>query len=174
MDFQFLAFPSLSGTPMMQMLDLLKLFQRLFILSSFFWILFYSTCSVLLLFASLCSKSLIWFLASSTLLLFPCKLFFISISVSFVSDWVFFLHLRSSLGSLSVLIYPIFLTLHLIDYQSPFHLALFLEFWSTLSFGPCFFVSSFWQPPRVYFYVLGSAALTPCLDSVASCSTCPV
>ena len=35
---------------------------------------------------------------------FPCKLFFISISVSFVSDWIFFMLLRSSLSYLSVLI----------------------------------------------------------------------
>ena len=32
---------------------------------------------------------------------------------------------------------------------SPFCLVLFLEFWSVLSFGPCFFVSSFWQPASV-------------------------
>ena len=38
-------FFSSSGTPLMQMLYLLKLSQRLLILSSFFWILFSSCCS---------------------------------------------------------------------------------------------------------------------------------
>ena len=61
---------------------------------------FSSCCSDWLFFASLCSKSLIWFSAPSTLLLFPCKLFFISVSVSFLSDWIFFMLLRSSLSSL--------------------------------------------------------------------------
>ena len=45
-------------------------------LDSFFFFLF---CMVP--FSSLCSKSLTSFLASSILLLFPCKLFFISISI---------------------------------------------------------------------------------------------
>ena len=43
----------------------------------------------------------------------------------------------------------------------------FLEFWPVLSFGSCFFVSSFWQPPCGCFYVLGRAALTLCLGGVA-------
>ena len=51
----------------------------------------------LVVFASLCSKSLIWFLASSTLLVLPCKLFCILISVSFVPNWIFFMLSRSSL-----------------------------------------------------------------------------
>ena len=42
----------------------------------------FSCCSGWLVFASLYSKSLIWFSASSILLLFPCKLFFTSVSVS--------------------------------------------------------------------------------------------
>ena len=68
-----------------------------------------------------------------------CSLF----QLFFVSDWIFFMLLRSSLSSLSILITS-FWTLHLIDYLSPFCLALFLESWPVLSFGPCFFVSSFW------------------------------
>ena len=47
------SFSSPSGTPMMQTLGLLKLSQRLFILSSLFWILFHSCCSDWLFFASL-------------------------------------------------------------------------------------------------------------------------
>ena len=70
----------------------------------FFCILFSSYCSDWLVFASLCSKSLIWFLVSSTLLLFACKFFFISIGVSFVSYRIFFMLLRYSLHSLSILI----------------------------------------------------------------------
>ena len=37
----------------------------------------------------------------------------------------------------------------------------FLEFSSVLSFGPCFFVSSFWQAPCVCFYVLGRPTTSP-------------
>ena len=48
-----------------------------------------SCCSDWFFFASLCPISLIWFSASSTLLLFSCKLFLISISVSFNSVWTF-------------------------------------------------------------------------------------
>ena len=57
--------------------------------------------------------------------------------------------------------------LNLIDCLSPFCLVLFLGFCSVLSFGPYFFVSSIWQPPCVCFCVLGRAALTPCLSSMA-------
>ena len=59
--------------------------------------------------------------------------------------------LRSKLSSLSSLITSVW-TLHLLDCLSPFHLALFLKFWSVLSFGPCFFVSSFCQPLFVFMY----------------------
>ena len=119
-----------------------------------FGILFSSCCSDWLFFASLCSKSLIWFLASSTLLLIPYKLFFISISVSFISDLLFFQAVTSSLSSLSILITSVLNSApdrFLISIF--FFLVLFPESWSVLSFGPCFFVSSFWQPPCVCFYV---------------------
>ena len=59
--------------------------------------------------------------------------------------------------------------MHLIDYLSSFCLVLLLEFCSVLSFGPHFFVSSFWQPPCVYFCILDRDALTLCLSSVAYC-----
>ena len=62
-----------------------------------------------------------------------------------------------------------FFTLHLTGCLSPFHLVLFLEFCSVLSFGPFFFVSSLWQPLCVCVCVLGRAAWTPCLSSVAYC-----
>ena len=55
-------------------------------------------------FASLHSKSFTWFSASFTLLLYHCKFFLTLISVSFISDWIFFMLLRSSLSSLSILI----------------------------------------------------------------------
>ena len=125
-----------------------------------------SFCTGWLFISSLCSKSLIWFLAYFTLLLFPCKLFFISISVFFISGWILFMLLRSSLSSLSILVTSAW-TLHLIDYLSPFHLALFfLEFWSVLSFGPYFFFLSVLHPPCVCVCVLGRAALTPFPDTL--------
>ena len=51
-----------------------------------------------------------------------------------------------------------FWTLHLVDCLSPFCLFLFLEFYSVLLFGTCYFVSSFWQLPCVCFYILGKTA----------------
>ena len=44
--------------------------------SSFFWILFLHVVLMCCFFVSLYSKSVIWFSASFTVLLFPCKLFF--------------------------------------------------------------------------------------------------
>ena len=81
--------------------------------------------------------------------------------------------LRSSLSSLSILITS-FWTLHLIDCLSPFCLVLFLKFWSLLSFGPCFFVFSFWQPPCICFHVLAGAATSLGLVRVALYSVCTV
>ena len=46
-------------------------------------------------------------------------------------------------------------------------LSSFSEFCSVLSFGPCFLVSSFWQPPCVCFYILGRATISPSLGGVA-------
>ena len=60
---------------------------------------------------------------------------------------------------------PVFWTVHLRGCLFPFHLVIFLEFCSVLSFGPYFFVSLFWKPPYVCFCVLGIAALTPCLTT---------
>ena len=75
------SFSSPSETPMMWMLVHLKLSQRLLTLFSSFLFFFSFWCSDWVFFASLCSKSLIWISALSTLLLVLCKLFFISISV---------------------------------------------------------------------------------------------
>ena len=70
---------------MLQMLVCLKLSQRLLTLSSFFEYFF--------LFAILigCFCFLIFQLVSCTLLLILCKLFFTSVSVSFISVWFFFM-----------------------------------------------------------------------------------
>ena len=95
--FQFLVLSPPPGIPMMQMLIMLEFFPEALTLSSFYQILFFFLVFWLDVFASLYSKSLIWFLPSSTLLLTPCKLFFVSISVSFVSDWFFFMVSRSFL-----------------------------------------------------------------------------
>nr|KAF6452934.1 hypothetical protein HJG59_008233 [Molossus molossus] len=77
-----------SGTPMMQILVCLKLSQRLLTLSLFIY-LFWILCSDWAFFASLYSNLMVCFLASSTLLLIPCKLFFISVSAALISDWSF-------------------------------------------------------------------------------------
>ena len=93
------SFSSPSGTPMKRVLNILKLSQRLLILSSFFWIPFSACCPhcfLLLMF------QIINLILGSTA--FSCKLFFISIGVFFVSDQIFFMLLRSSLSSLSILI----------------------------------------------------------------------
>ena len=108
-------------------------------------------------------KSLIWFCASFTLLLIPCKMFFISISVS-VYDWIFFM--RSSLSSLSILITSV-----LSSASDRFPLSILISSFSGVlncfSLGPFFFVSSFWRPPCVYFYVLGRTTMTPCIGCMA-------
>ena len=56
-----------------------------------------------------------------------------------------------------------FWTAHLIDCLSLFCLVLFLEFCYFLSFGPCFILSSSWQPPCVCFFVLGRVAFSSVL-----------
>ena len=56
----------------------------------------------------------------------------------------------------------------------PFHLGVSLEISPVLSFGACFFVSPFWLPLSVSFYVLNRTAVTPRLGGVAFCSSRPV
>ena len=68
--------------------------------------------------------------------------------------------LRSFLSSLSILIISVLFSASRRLLVSIF-LVIFLEFSSVLSLEPCFFVSSFRQPPCVCFYVLGRAATAP-------------
>ena len=75
----FCSFSSPSGTHIMQMLECLKLVHKLLTLFSFYFWIFFSSFSDWLFFSSLCSKSLIGFSTTSTLLSIPCKLFFILI-----------------------------------------------------------------------------------------------
>ena len=42
------------------------------------------------------------------------------------------------------------------------------------SYGTCFFVSPFWLPFCVCFYVLSKASKSPSLINMALCSRCPV
>ena len=66
--------------------------------------------------------------------------------------------LQFSLSSLSILITSVLNSAS----DRLFIYILFSSFsgvWSVLSFGPCFFISSFWQPPCVCFYVLERAAM---------------
>ena len=137
------------------MLVYLKLSQRLLNLS--LWVFFFLY-SFLFLFFWLNVFYLPYvlyhwsdFSASSTPLLFPCKYFFISLSVTFVYAWVFFMLLKYPMSSLSILITCVFNSAS--DRLSLLCLILFLEFCSVLSFGPYFLVSLFWQPPCVCFYV---------------------
>ena len=128
---------------MMQMLECLKLSQRLLTLCSSFWILSSCCCTDGMSFPYLCSKSSIRFLVSSTLLLIPYKLFLISVSISFISAWVFFMLLKYQVPWASL--QPVFWTLHLIDCLS----LLFRSFTGVfmffhlghISLSPCFAAS---------------------------------
>ena len=66
-----------SGTPMIQMLEHLKMSWRFLSLSSFFWILVSSFCSGWMFLSSFWSKPLIWVLVSFLSLLVPCRFFFL-------------------------------------------------------------------------------------------------
>ena len=136
------------GIAMAQMLEPLKLSQRLLTLSSFFWIFFSSSCSdsgFLLPYVPNHFHS--WLHALYCCLPENCSLFQL-IYPSFLTR-SFFMLLRSSFRSLSILITSVLISAS--DRLSPFCLALFLEFSSVPTFGPCFFVSLFWQPPVVVF-----------------------
>ena len=67
---------SLSGTPMIHILEHLKLSWR-FLSLSFFWILVSSFCSTWMFISSFCSKSLIWVSVSIPSLLVSCIFLFI-------------------------------------------------------------------------------------------------
>lgn len=64
--------------------------------------------------------------------------------------------------------------LHLVDCLSPSCFVLFLELFSVLSFGTCFWVSSFILPPCVSFRVFGRAVMSPSLGGVGFRSRCPL
>ena len=61
-----------SGTPMIQMLEHLKLSHKFLSLSSYFWIPVSSFCSGWMFISSFCYKSLIWIPVSFPSLLVPC------------------------------------------------------------------------------------------------------
>ena len=150
-----------SGIPMIQMLVCLGIFQRLLILSSFFWILVSSFCSGWKLISSLCSKSLIWILASSPSLLVPYRSFFISLTANFISS---FMLLPYSMSSLSILITSV---LNSADKQ-PASDRLLITI-SRSSFPGVFFFSFIWAiflcllnlAASLCFRAFGRAALTP-------------
>ena len=77
-----------SGTPMIWMLEQLKLTQRFLSFSSFFCILVSSFCSSWMFTYSFCSKPLIWVPVSFPSLLVPCILCFISLCVAFISSLI--------------------------------------------------------------------------------------
>ena len=100
--FQFLAVCLLLSHHHDVLLEQLKLSQRLLTLSSFFFKFFLPFWVGLFCFLIFLVADLILLL----LLLYwiPSKLFLISISISFISEWSFFIVLRFSLHSLSILI----------------------------------------------------------------------
>lgn len=59
---------------------------------------------------------------------------------------------------------------YLINCLSPFHLSHLVENPLVPSFGACFFVSAFYLPLCVCFYVLSRSVMTPCFGRVALCS----
>ena len=95
-------------------------------------------------------------------LLVSCIFFFISLSVTFISAWVFFMLMKYQLSSLSI--YIITSVLNCASNRLLISI-LFSSFFVVLlgSFIWAIFLCSFWQPPCVCFYILGRAALTPVL-----------
>ena len=146
------------------MLVCLKLSQRLLTLSSFFWILSSFCSSNWVLLASLYSKSLILVLASSTLLLIPCKLLFHLVYLSFLTG-PFLTLLRFSLRSLGILITSVVNSVPSRLLVSILFISFSGVLFSSLIWNG--FVSSLWQPPCVCFYVLGRTAMSPGLGRVA-------
>ena len=71
-----------SDTPMIQMLEHLKLSQMFLSLFSFFWILVYPFCSGWMFIFSFCSKLLIWVLVSFPSLLVPCIFSYVSLCIT--------------------------------------------------------------------------------------------
>ena len=96
-----------SGTPMIRMLECLKMSCRS-LSFSLFWILISSFCSGWMFLSSFWSKSLIWVLVSfPSLLIPPYIFFFISLCIAFISSFILQL---SSINSVSIWL-PVFWTL---------------------------------------------------------------
>ena len=74
-----------SDTPMIRMLECLKISRRFLSFSSFFWILVSSFCFGWMFLYSFCSKSLIWVMVYFPSLLVLCIFFFISLFIAFTS-----------------------------------------------------------------------------------------
>ena len=79
----------------------------------------------------------------------------------------YFFMLLSLLSSLSILKTSVLNSVSIRLLASMLFRVFFLTFCSVLSFGTCFLVSSFWQPPSVCFYVLGRVATSPGLGRMA-------
>ena len=90
-----------SGTPMIWILECLRLFQSFLSLSLFSLILVSSFCSGWMFISSFCFKSLIWVPVSFPSLLVPCIFSFIYVCVAFISSFILQL---SSISFVSVLI----------------------------------------------------------------------
>ena len=91
-------FSSSSGTPIVQMLVRLVLSQRSLRLSSILFILFSLFCSSAVISTILSSSLRIRFSASGILLLIPSSVFFISVTVLFISICLFCSSFRSLLN----------------------------------------------------------------------------
>ena len=81
---------SSSGTPVIQMLVCLEMSQRLLVLSSFFFNSFFFLLFWLNAYFFLMFQIVDLLLALFPPQLVPCRFFFISLSVTFVSPWVFY------------------------------------------------------------------------------------
>ena len=127
-----------SGTPMIWILERLKLFGRFLSLSSFFLILVSSFHSGQMFISSFCSKLLIWVPVSFLSLLVPCISFFISLCLAFTSSSILW-HTQPFLWESWL---SVFWTLHLIGWVSLHHLVAFFGALICFSFGPYFFVSA--------------------------------
>ena len=156
-----------SGTLMIHILIRLKISQRSPSLSSFFKILFPCCCFDWILFHSLYSKSLIWLLALPPPLLVPYRFFFISLNVTFISAWVFFMLWQYRMISLSILITGIL--------NSAFHrllISISFRFFFSLSFVLFFHLGHISLSPQLaaslcLFLCTRSSCFEPCLSSVA-------
>ena len=140
-----------SGIPVIQMLALLEMSRSclkfLFFKNSCFFILFQLNVYFFLLLQIVdLSPSFLPFIVG---LLVPCIFFFISLCIAFTSPFILQPY---SIISVSILITSVLNSASdrlAISFLLSFF---FLEFWSVLSFGTYFFVSSIWQPPCVFVY----------------------